>query len=142
MKKVISSLFTLAAVVFTMNIASAQCAKSTASAACCKSKAEGTASVSTDVNKPEAMLVAMKDQNVQEKVCETSGKVSYHMLNNDDATASQEVSFDDKLGRFVNVSPSKACCAKDSKEAKACAAKEGATGKACCASKGKADVKS
>jgi len=122
---------------FVVNTASAQCAKSaSADKACCASKASSTASVDTE---SKALLTAMAEQGVSKTVCEKSGTVSYFISNASpdgaEASAQQEVAFDEKLGLFVNVSPKKACCAKGSAEAKACDKKEAATGKACCAAK-------
>src|SRR5690606_11130712 len=121
---------------FISNDAYAQaCCKSKGTAgatSCSKDKASSTASV----QKSEAMLVAMKEQNVMEKVCATSGTVSYQIsrvnLENGEASVS-EVAFDENLGKFVNVSPTKSCIAKDGAEAKSCAGKE--EGKACCKAK-------
>lgn len=118
---------------FTINTATAQCNKS-AKKACCASKGS-SASVSDEDAK--AILVAMEDQGVEKQVCEKSGKVSYFMKSDEASEANaeaamQEVAFDNTLGKFVNVAPKKACCAKGSAEAKACKDKESSTGKACC----------
>ncbi len=136
MKNLVVSAFLLVAFIFTANTASAQCcAKAAAEKASCSS---ASAAKVEKAAKSEAMLVAMKEQNVEEKVCATSGNVSYY-LKSDNIVAgpAQEMAFDENIGRFVNVSPKKACCSKD--EAKACSSKE--SGKACC-SKGKAEMKS
>lgn len=119
---------------FAANTATAQCAKSVTKA-CCASK---SASVSTEDSK--ALLVAMEEQGVEKHVCEKSGKVSYFIKeasadNNTEEIAMQEVSFDASLGKFINVAPKKACCAKGSAEKEACKGKEAASGKACCKAK-------
>lgn len=136
MKKVFfASLMTVGILLIGTTLSAQCCAKAAAEKASCSAKS--SASVQ-NVQKSEAMLVAMKEQNVEEKICATSGAVSYY-IKSDNITAgpAQEVVFDDKMGRFVNVSPKKACCSKD--EAKACSSKD--SGKACCA-KGKAEMKS
>jgi hypothetical protein len=118
---------------FSINVASAQCAKS-AEKACCASKAS-TSSVSME---SDAIKVAMNQQGVKKQINEQTGAVSYYIasVSPDGSTLNtQEVAFDENLGKFVNVAPSKACCAKGSEEAKACDKKEASTGKACCASK-------
>lgn len=128
---------------FVVNTATAQCAKSaSANKSCCASKASSSVSVDTD---SKALLTAMAEQGVSKKVCEKSGTVSYFISNDSpdgaEASAQQEVAFDEKLGLFVNVSPKKACCAKGSAEAKACDKKEASTGKACCAAKAEKQTK-
>lgn len=138
MKKLITLVCLLG--VFSLNTATAQCAKSAeAKASCCKSKAKGTASVETS----EAMLVAMKEQNVEEKVCETSGTKSFFIkkVNLETSEASiQEVAFDEKMGKFINISPSKACNAKTAEEMERCKAKATASGSACCKAKATKDI--
>ena len=118
---------------FSVNVASAQCAKS-AEKACCASKAS-TTSVSME---SDAFKTAMNQQNVKKQINEQTGAVSYYIASvspDGSALNTQEVAFDENLGKFVNVAPAKACCAKGSEEAKACDKKEASTGKACCASK-------
>jgi hypothetical protein len=136
MKNLVVSALLMVAFVFAGTTASAQCcAKAAAEKASCSSASAAKAEKTV---KSEAMLVAMKDQNIEEKVCATSGTVSYYMKSDNIAAGpAQEVAFDENIGRFVNVSPKKACCSKD--EAKACSSKD--SGKACC-SKGKAELKS
>ncbi len=134
MKKLIVFSILFVAATFISNNAYAQCckSKSTAGTSCSKDKASSTASVA----KSEAMLVAMKDQNVVEKVCATSGTVSYQISKVDLASGEasiSEVAFDENLAKFVNVSPTKSCMAKDAAEAKSCAGKS--EGKACCKAK-------
>jgi len=136
MKKFLLSLALIAAGLIVSDSAYAQCAKSaSANKSCCASKAS---TASADTNASSAILTAMTEQGVKKTVCETTGSVSYHIENTapDGSVAStQEVAFDESMGKFVNVSPAKACCAKGSAEAKACDKKEASTGKACCASK-------
>jgi tRNA-binding EMAP/Myf-like protein len=136
MKKVIVSGLFMMLFALVSTTASAQCCagKSTAEKASCASKSTAMKS-----EKSEAMLVAMKEQNIEEKVCSTSGMVSFYAKSDNlVAGPAQEMAFDESIGRFVNVSPKKACCSKE--EAKACSSKD--SGKACCASKGKAEMKS
>jgi hypothetical protein len=133
-KLIVFSILFVAATFISNNAYAQQCckSKSTAGASCSKDKASSTASVA----KSEAMLVAMKDQNVVEKVCATSGTVSYQISKVDLASGEasiSEVAFDENLAKFVNVSPTKSCMAKDAAEAKSCAGK--AEGKACCKAK-------
>ncbi len=137
MKKfMFSGLLTLALGMMSFTVSAQCCKKSSAEKAACSSADKTVQAVQTE--KSEAMLVAMQDQNVEEKMCSTSGTVSYYIkVDNIAAGPAQEVAFDAKIGRFVNASPKKACCSKD--EAKECSHKN--SGKACCA-KGKAEHKS
>jgi hypothetical protein len=134
MKKfMFSGLLTLALGMMSFTVSAQCCKKSSAEKAACSS-----AGKTVQTEKSEAMLVAMQDQNVEEKLCSTSGTASYYIkVDNVEAGPAQEVAFDAKIGRFVNASPKKACCSKD--EAKSCANKN--SGKACC-DKGKAELKS
>lgn len=135
MKKLIVFSILFVAATFISNNAYAQCCKSKSTAgatSCSKDKASSTASVA----KSEAMLVAMKEQNVVENVCATSGTVSYQISKVDLASGEasvSEVAFDETLAKFVNVSPTKSCMAKDAAEAKSCSGKS--EGKACCKAK-------
>jgi hypothetical protein len=137
------NLFTIATIcflgVFAIQTASAQCAKSSeAKSSCCMSKSKASVEVSED------MQYAMKVQNVEKQVCETTGTTTFFIktVNAETAEAStQEVAFDETLGRFVNVSPSKACNAKTAAEKEACQSKSASSGAACCKSKATSEIK-
>jgi len=143
MKKFLLSFALIAAGLIVTDTASAQCAKSaSANKSCCASKASTTSVDNVKTN--DVILTAMAEQGVKKSVCETTGSVSYHIETaapDGSVASTQEVAFDEQLGKFVNTAPAKACCAKGSAEAKACEKKETETGKACCASKAEKSTK-
>ena len=111
-----------------------------------KAKASATAveSVSDDVIAQAASL----DENIERRVCENSGKVSYYRKSTCEKSGKvsyNPVNYDSASSTFVNVSPAqvtkkkacaskangKSCCAKGAKAT----AVAGKAGKSCCAGK-------
>lgn len=115
--------------VFAFN-AQAQKACSKKSAACCASKAKMAQGAAASVDDAVIAKAASLDESIERKVCDMSGKVSYHMnyvCSDTGKMTSKPVMYDAGSARFVNVSPTdmsgtaakKACCA--GKSGKACA---------------------
>ncbi len=126
-----------------------------------KKAGEKAAVESTDASTTEAAsMAASLDENIEKKVCATSGTVSF--VKKETCSKSGKVSYsnvewNDADAKFVNVSPSEKakakCSAKEkakcsAKEKASCASKKGAKAtkashkKGCCSGKAKAACKS
>lgn len=117
---------------------SAQCTKTASSGekACCASKKGGKVASASVLS--EAEQVAAQNENIQKRVCETSGKVTYYEKSVCDHSGSvswNEVEYNKEAKKFTRVAS--ASMERDAKtgEAKtvapaACCKKE--AGKACC----------
>ena len=91
------------------------CSKSQAS--CCKKGASAAAAekVHDSGTTDAAMKLASLDETIEVRTCEKSGSVSYvkKVVNVETGAVSyDDVMYDSELGKFVNVAPGKACCAK------------------------------
>lgn len=90
----------------------AQAAKKDCAKACaktCSKSKEGTASTTADA----AALLASQDESIEQKVCETSGKVSYikTVENSEGVASTVNVKYDASIKQFVNMAPTeKGCC--------------------------------
>jgi|GEM_PF-3090168 len=72
-------------------------------------KKECTSQSLTDVQKVQAIQVAAQLDNIEAKVCETSGNVSFAKISKCEASGketSTSVNFDPETKKFINVSPS------------------------------------
>lgn len=89
-----------------------------------------------------AEKAAMTDENIEKKVCGTSGKVCYYKTSTDAKTGEvkkEKVEWSEEKASFVAAScskDSKKACAGKSQSGKKCCSKDKAAGKKCC-SKGK-----
>ena len=141
-------LFILVAFVLSAGLVSAQdanvgktCAKE--GKVCCASKAKASASADTKVASAmsAADIAAEKDENIEKKVCDMTGSVSYFQKTVGDAGTVQmtEVTFDEENSTFISTAEANTTSVKTAEksaeigEKKACAK----TGKSCCASKKK-----
>lgn len=120
------------------------CAKSKKSCAktCSKSKAMSKKSTSADAVDVDAVAAkfASENENIERRVCEKSGKVSYFetsVCQYSGAKKVNEVSWDAETSKFVNVSPSDNASAKKScsKSKAACAKGAKASSKGSCTKK-------
>lgn len=114
-----------------LGTATAQCSKG--KAACCKSK--GTAAVGTtnDAVTEAALVAASTDPSIEKKVCEHSGKVSFHKKAVDPMSGSvstTEVRYDEAKAQFVSITEEgvaapaeKKACGTNASGAKACCKK-------------------
>ena len=149
-------LFLFAFVLATGLTANAQCSKSaSAEKACCASKKTAGADakacagskVASASMESEAEMAAAANENIQKRVCETSGKVSYYeksVCEHSGSVSRNEVEYNTAQKKFTRVASAsmersattgevkttetKACCKKDG-DKKCCASDKGA--KAC-----------
>ena len=123
---------------FGLQAQSSNCAKK--SKAACASKTEAAKATSADDNASmeAAAKLASLDENIEQRVCEKSGAVSYvrkETCSHSGKVSYVNVSYDAETAQFVNVSPKDLEAAG---EKKACCAKGAGEGKGCCASKASA----
>ncbi len=129
-----------------------------------ETKAKAEATVVSQDQSPEVLAAAEKaaeaDENIEKRVCQKSGKVSFvrkSVCEKSGTVSYKSVVFDAEKGAFVDASKGscsakeKAACSKKAADKKSCdkkgdkascCSKGAKSGKACCSKKAKADKKS